>query len=159
MSLTTITNTTGNKTTVQLQNLIVSISTEVAGPTTLLEKVNETLVVFGEVSRKTVIQSPTNGINGKSAYQLALANGFVGTEVEWLASLSSSSTQGKNPVFIYTGDLLTRINYDDLSYKLFDYDVNFNLAQLDHFSNLGHKRKTFFYDINGNLDHIVEVFI
>ena len=27
----------------------------------------------------------TNGTDGKSAYQVALDNGFVGTEVEWLA--------------------------------------------------------------------------
>ena len=29
----------------------------------------------------------TNGTNGSSAYQIAIANGFVGTEAQWLASL------------------------------------------------------------------------
>jgi hypothetical protein len=29
----------------------------------------------------------TNGSNGKSAYEIAVANGFVGTEPQWLASL------------------------------------------------------------------------
>ena len=29
----------------------------------------------------------TNGTNGSSAYQIAVANGFVGTEAQWLASL------------------------------------------------------------------------
>lgn len=29
----------------------------------------------------------TNGLNGLSAYQIAVANGFVGTELEWLDSL------------------------------------------------------------------------
>ena len=29
----------------------------------------------------------TNGADGESAYEIAVANGFVGTEVEWLASL------------------------------------------------------------------------
>ncbi len=35
------------------------------------------------------IQGPSgaNGTNGSSAYQLAVANGFVGTEAEWLTSL------------------------------------------------------------------------
>lgn len=30
-----------------------------------------------------------NGINGKSAYQLDVEQGFVGTEEEWLASLKN----------------------------------------------------------------------
>ena len=34
-----------------------------------------------------------NGINGKSAYQLAVEKGFAGTEVEWIASL-----KGKNGI-------------------------------------------------------------
>jgi len=29
----------------------------------------------------------TNGVNGQSAYQIAVANGYVGTESQWLASL------------------------------------------------------------------------
>lgn len=32
-----------------------------------------------------------DGINGKSAYQLAIDNGFVGTEVEWIASLKGET--------------------------------------------------------------------
>lgn len=35
----------------------------------------------------------TSGINGLSAYQIALQNGFIGTEVEWLQSLQSSSSE------------------------------------------------------------------
>jgi len=31
-----------------------------------------------------------NGIDGKSAYEIAVANGFTGTEVEWLESLKGS---------------------------------------------------------------------
>lgn len=30
----------------------------------------------------------TNGTNGQSAYEIAVANGFVGTEAQWLASLT-----------------------------------------------------------------------
>lgn len=33
----------------------------------------------------------TNGVNGSSAYQIAVANGFIGTEAEWLASLIGDS--------------------------------------------------------------------
>lgn len=32
----------------------------------------------------------TNGTNGQSAYQIAVANGFVGTETQWLASLQGA---------------------------------------------------------------------
>ena len=32
-----------------------------------------------------------NGINGKSAYQLAVDKGFVGTEAEWIASLKGET--------------------------------------------------------------------
>ena len=33
----------------------------------------------------------TNGANGKSAYEIALEDGFVGTEAEWLESLKGSN--------------------------------------------------------------------
>jgi len=41
----------------------------------------------------------TNGSNGKSAYELAVDQGFVGTQAAWLASLSGSNgTNGTNGV-------------------------------------------------------------
>lgn len=45
------------------------------------------------------------GPPGKSAYQVALANGFVGTEAEWLASLQGEAgggggVPGSAPTFI-----------------------------------------------------------
>lgn len=36
---------------------------------------------------------PINGVNGKSAYEIALDNGFVGTEQEWLDSLKTDTLQ------------------------------------------------------------------
>lgn len=41
--------------------------------------------------------SGTNGINGDSAYQIAVRNGFSGTEVEWLASLHGEDGSAINP--------------------------------------------------------------
>lgn len=40
-----------------------------------------------------LIKTPTNiqGEKGLSAYEVALANGFVGTEQEWLDSLKTST--------------------------------------------------------------------
>jgi len=39
-------------------------------------------------------QDGAKGDQGLSAYEIALNNGFVGTEVEWLASLGSSGNSG-----------------------------------------------------------------
>ena len=41
-------------------------------------------------------QSGTGGADGKSAYQIALDNGFIGTETEWLVSLEGED--GHTPV-------------------------------------------------------------
>lgn len=57
-------------------------------------------------------QQGTNGLNGLSAYDIAVKNGFTGTEVEWLESLKtpdiSNITIGdhKNLTILLT-DLLT----------------------------------------------------
>lgn len=49
---------------------------------------DEGAIIFGSVDY------PTAGTNGKSAYEIALDNGFVGTEQEWLDSLKG--TPGKD---------------------------------------------------------------
>ena len=36
------------------------------------------------------------GLKGESAYEIAVSNGFVGTEEEWLASLSPSINENGN---------------------------------------------------------------
>ncbi len=59
-----------------------------------------------------------DGSNGLSAYEIALANGFVGTEVEWLASLQGADgTNGSNgvgvPVGGAAGQVLTKIDAVD----------------------------------------------
>lgn len=36
------------------------------------------------------------GLKGESAYEIAVANGFKGTEEEWLASLSPSISEDGN---------------------------------------------------------------
>ena len=46
----------------------------------------------------------TDGKDGKSAYEIAVANGFVGTEVEWLASLKGSpGSDGDDGLTPYIG--------------------------------------------------------
>lgn len=44
-----------------------------------------------------VVSGGTIGKDGKSAYEVAVANGFVGTEAQWLASLKGKNgTDGKD---------------------------------------------------------------
>lgn len=46
---------------------------------TVEETVNQVLIEVSDVA--------IPGANGKSAYQVAVDNGFVGTEIEWIESL------------------------------------------------------------------------
>lgn len=39
------------------------------------------------------INETENGKDGKSAYEIAVENGFVGTKIEWLESLKGSDLQ------------------------------------------------------------------
>ena len=54
------------------------------------------------LTHKVVISN--NGTAGASAYQIALANGFIGTEQEWLESLKAKN-------FIRKHDFVTNISY------------------------------------------------
>lgn len=45
------------------------------------------------------IASIPAGVDGKSAYEIALANGFVGTESAWLASLKGADGKDAEPQF------------------------------------------------------------
>lgn len=63
---------------------------EIKEPTICVEAVfrkTELAIQFGA----PVIEINNQSVAGKSAYQIARANGFVGTEAEWLASLSGDA--------------------------------------------------------------------
>lgn len=57
------------------------------------------LIIYGMQGGQTVQVTPTllegsdgvDGVNGKSAYQVAVDNGFVGTAAQWLDSLIGNS--------------------------------------------------------------------
>jgi len=56
-------------------------------------------ILASQISKPVTVKVQTSGlqgIQGNSAYQVALANGFVGTESQWLASLQGSD--GDTPV-------------------------------------------------------------
>lgn len=58
----------------------------------------------------------TNGVDGKSAYEIALANGFEGSEEEWLASLKGKDgADGKDGVSGGSGETITV--YNETSYR------------------------------------------
>lgn len=73
--------------------------------TTTRSNTNEAWGAWG--AWKKVEGSSSGGTNGKSAYQIAVENGFVGTEQQWLESL-----KGKTPVKgtdYFTADDITSI--------------------------------------------------
>ncbi|WP_432482580.1 hypothetical protein [Kineococcus esterisolvens] len=49
-----------------------------------------TLVAFAELDRRVAALEEGGGASGESAYDIAVRNGFVGTEAEWLASLEGA---------------------------------------------------------------------
>lgn len=52
------------------------------------------LYLLGTDKKTYVLEPPLDGADGKSAYQIALDNGFEGTEAEWLESLKGSGGGG-----------------------------------------------------------------
>jgi hypothetical protein len=66
------------------------------------------------------------GANGLSAYQIAVANGFVGTEAQWLASLAGSGGGGgiadgvRGEITVSGGGATLTINDDIIDYDKLD---------------------------------------
>lgn len=56
--------------------------------------------IKGTVSTKGSIKGTLNIVRGKSAYEVAVKNGFEGTEAEWLVSL-----KGVSGVYVGSGDM------------------------------------------------------
>lgn len=75
---------------------------------------SEDMSLDGNATAKTVLRGKVNNpdkIHGKSAYEIALLNGFEGTETEWLASLKGDTgeigPQGKQGIRGEKGDTYT----------------------------------------------------
>ena len=58
-----------------------------------MAKIVELLLENSQQVVELVLES---GSQGLSAYQVAVRNGFIGTELEWLASLSSSTPESNS---------------------------------------------------------------
>lgn len=68
--------------------------------------------------------SGANGQDGKSAYQIALDNGFVGTETEWLASLKGDKGDtGASGANITAAEVLTKLKTVDGQNSGLDADM------------------------------------
>lgn len=62
-------------------------------PTASVKKVgNETIITITD-KNGTTTANVIDGVNGESAYEIAVKNGFEGTEEEWLESLKYSSSE------------------------------------------------------------------
>lgn len=67
--------------------------------THLVDNGDGTITYTNENNESVTVSLPTgadgqDGADGKSAYQIAVDNGFTGTEAEWLASLQGNDGQG-----------------------------------------------------------------
>lgn len=76
--------------------------------------------------------------------------------VQTVAFEYAPSSEGEsNPVYTYTNDDITRIDYSSGNYKLLTYSAG-NLTQLDYVKGSVTYRKTFNYDISERLISITE---
>lgn len=58
------------------------------------------------------------GADGKSAYEIAVDNGFVGDETEWLASLKGAKGDSGTPGTPGTNGFGTEAQYNDIIARL-----------------------------------------
>ena len=68
-----------------------------------------------------------NGADGKSAYEIAVANGFEGSEQDWLASLKGSASEGSDKGYLVVTDYFpanTDADVSDALQKLIDENPN-----------------------------------
>lgn len=99
------------------------------------------------VNNQTVELVLDSGARGLSAYQIALRNGFVGTESEWLASLSSSTPES-DKYLEYNPDGTLRSITTALGTRVMEYNIDGTLHSV---TGTGvYSSKVFVYD-NGKL--------
>lgn len=78
------------------------------------------------------------GITGKSAYQIAVENGFVGTEQEWLASLKGEPGESFEIHSLTTENAIA--DADEIPF----YDISVNASRKTTWQNIKAKLKTYF---------------
>lgn len=93
-------------------------------------------------------------VPGASAYEIAVANGFVGTETQWLDSLSAStasrSLESKDLIYNVSDQLSQVVTVSGT--KTLSYDVDGILTSVSDTD--GNILKTLTYDIDGRLDEV-----
>lgn len=89
----------------------------------------------------------TAGNPGKSAYELAVENGFDGTVEEWLASLSGGAAPIEDGVINYDGDGLIESIVTPSKTVLFLRNANTDIIGVDY----GSYSKMFIRDVDGRI--------
>lgn len=82
-----------------LDNELANIATALGSTIDALKDIRRAdgALVNGVVTLDSLADEVTTKFQGASAYQLAVANGFVGTEAEWLASLDGTDGDDGDP--------------------------------------------------------------
>lgn len=89
-------------TTVNINTSIINtVKVSVNNTTIISDKPNDNIVLVHD-TENVVIVGTSSGPQGMSAYQIAVSNGFIGTEIEWLVSLNGSNSQNNSNYFTYT---------------------------------------------------------
>lgn len=92
MSSELIVSVEGAVTLVVTPEALVELDVEPTPPTEVVIETQESLILVSELPGPRGPEGPAGadgiiGVDGLSAYEIAIVNGFVGTEVEWLTSL------------------------------------------------------------------------
>lgn len=75
-----------------------------------------------ETELQPVVVLSEQGVAGLSAYQIAVAHGFVGTEADWLASLGGGGTPTWNSI-LNKPDLSAYQDYSNTTLIVFNHDL------------------------------------
>ncbi len=108
------------------------------------------------VDQSEVIDVVAEGEKGDSAYQIWLSEGNTGSKQDFLDSLSDDG-RFKNPIFSYSGSVLSSILYGDGSTKSMEYGSEGELTRLLTTYEGQTKTKEFNYNAQGQLTSILEV--
>lgn len=113
------------------------------------------LLQSGEVSVEVIEQPLTVELSDSEIINVVISE----TGLRGLTGAAGSSSGLSGPSFTYTGDALTRIDYDDGSYKTLSYSGGY-LSVLDfhRFGETDIIRKTFSYSL-GKISQIEETII
>lgn len=104
-------------------------------------------------------ENGADGQDGKSAYEIAVENGYAGTEAEWLESLKGNSILGNVKMLFYVND---ETDFNNATSKIFDDEGNVCLSEREsailiishNLDEIGYEKGIFYVDSDGNADYL-----